>query len=97
MIEDITSQKQMEEELYVDREQRRQNELCRMLVEDSGMIIYDYDVLNDEMFYSIPAGDGGRRKLGDPAVYPVYQAVPAPSPGGRAAVPAAYPEYELFF
>lgn len=61
VIEDITSQKKMEEELYVGREQRRQNELCRMLVEDSGMIIYDYDVLNDEMFYSIPAGDGGRR------------------------------------
>lgn len=60
-IEDITALKKMEEELKARREQSRQDELCRMLVEDSGMIIYDYDVLNDEMFYSVPVGDGMRR------------------------------------
>ena len=61
VIEDITKMKRLEEELRASREQRRQDELCRMLVEDSGMIIYDYDVFNDEMFYSIPIGDGMRR------------------------------------
>lgn len=61
VIADITEKKKVEEELLASRERRRQDELCRMLVEDSGMIIYDYDVLNDEMFYSIPMGDGGRR------------------------------------
>ncbi len=61
VIHDITKQKMLEEELRASREQHRQDELCRMLVEDSGMIIYDYDVLNDEMFYSIPAGNGMRR------------------------------------
>lgn len=61
LIDDVTEQKRLETELLSSREQRRQDELCRMLVEDSGMVIYDYDVLNDEMFYSIPIGDGLRR------------------------------------
>lgn len=61
VFDDITEQKQLEAEVKESREQKRQGELCRILVEDSSMIIYDYDVLNDEMFYSIPLGDGIRR------------------------------------
>lgn len=62
MISDICRQKKLEEELRASQERCRQDELCRMLVEDSEMIIYDYDVIHDEMFYSLPLGDGKRRR-----------------------------------
>lgn len=61
LIDDVTEKKRVEAELQDSRERQRQDELCRMLVEDSEMIIYDYDAVNDEMFYSIPIGEGMRR------------------------------------
>lgn len=63
---DIQEQKEAQLELAQMKKQQNemkkhsQNELYRILTENSRMITYDLDTLTDEMSYSIPAAGGGR-------------------------------------